>query len=255
MANSFNYYHWWFWIYFIRACGLPFQLYPVRLPLNQERILSEATSKHDTVIVFNPGGWGEASLDEAVDFATILEGLQLTLNGLGNRSVIIPYNRVPPGLAGKIISTKEQLNSFKRTAPIQINEILSLAGNFPDKRFLILGFSVGGGLSSKALRILDELPNVYGITVGAPGWYATHSSEKSLVLNNANRDPVSVGDINTIARCVFKCPTTWIKAKIKRQNLSLPLALQFPYHDYIWTSEEVGPPIVKFLEKHFNILP
>ena len=255
MANSLNYYHWWFWIYFIRACGLPFQLYPVKLPLNQVNILSEAAEKNDIVIVFNAGGWGEAALSEAVDFSTILEGIQRTLNRLGHRAVIVPYNRVPPGLSGKIISTKEQLNSFKRTAPMQTAEIRTLAAKFPHKRFLVLGFSVGGGLTGQALKVLDEIHNIYGITVGTPGWYPTHCSEKSLVLNNGDRDPVSIGDVNTIARCVFKCPVIWLQAKIKRQKLSLPLALQFPNHDYIWTSEEVGPAIVKFLEKHFTILP
>jgi hypothetical protein len=37
--------------------------------------------------------------------------------------------------------------------------------------------------------------------------------------------------------------------------LGLALSLQFPYHDYPWSSEEVGPPIVKFLEEHYSTIP
>jgi hypothetical protein len=243
---------WWFWVHLIRACGSPFLLYPVRLTINESLKLHEAAIKNDIVIIFNAGGWGDASLSEASDFRPILEGMQQNLHRLGYSSVIIPYNRVPPGLSGKMVSTKEQINSFKHTSPVQVKDIQAVASKFPDKRFLIAGYSVGGGLSGKTLKSVADQPNVFGITVGTPGWYYTHSSARSLVLNNGNRDPVSVGDVNTMAKCVFKCPINWLQAKVQGRKLSLPLALQIPHHEYNWESPEVSPHIIKFLETHFK---
>jgi hypothetical protein len=51
-----------------------------------------------------------------------------------------------------------------------------------------------------------------------------------------------------VALAVIESPFKWIWAKIHRQNLSLARAIEFPGHDYPWSSREVGPPIVKFLD-------
>jgi hypothetical protein len=159
---------------------------------------------------------------------------------------------VTPGLIGKTAATREQLNSFKYTSETQTGDIRQVSQSFPEKKFLVAGFSVGGGLSGKTLRNLADLPNVYGITVGVPGWYRTHSSEKSLVLNNANQDPVSIGDTRTMAINVFRCPDRWLRSKLSGRSLSVALAMRFPHHEYPWSSPEVGPPILAFLETHFK---
>jgi hypothetical protein len=72
-------------------------------------------------------------------------------------------------------------------------------------------------------------------------------------LNNDNQDPISAGNFKTTVITVFKSPFKWLRAKVAGQNLSLPLALQFPHHDYSWSSPEVGPPIIKFLKTHFKV--
>jgi hypothetical protein len=245
-------YWWWFWVSLIRTCGLPFQLSPRNLPRDEARKLNQAAAHNEVVIIFNPGGWGDAALCNATDFAQILKGIQETLDGLGYQSIVVPYNRVRPGFAGKIAATKEQLNSFKHTCEIQTNDIEQLSKKFPEKKFLIAGFSVGGGLSAKTLKNIADLPNVCGITVGTPGWYSTHCSEKSLVLNNNNQDPIAAGDVKTVAVHVFRCPARWLRSRLTGRRLSLALAMQFPHHDYPWSSPEVGLPIIQFLETHFK---
>jgi pimeloyl-ACP methyl ester carboxylesterase len=247
-----KHYWWWFWVYLIRACGLPFHLSPCKLPQDEARKLHQVATHYDVVIIFNPGGWGDSALCDATDFAPILNGIQDTLDRLGYQSIVVPYSRVVPGWLGKIAATKEQLNSFKHASEIQTRDIEQLSKNFPQKKFLIAGFSVGGGLSGKTLKNIADLANVYGITVGVPGWYRTHSSEKSLVLNNSNQDPISVGNVRTVAIHVFRCPARWLRSRLTDRRLSLALAMQFPYHDYPWSSPEVGLPITKFLETHFQ---
>jgi len=256
MNNSSGKPYWWqFWVQLIRIGGLPFQLSPCKLPQNEGPKLHQAAAHNEVVIIFNPGGWGDAALSEATDFAPILHGIQKTLESLGYQSIIVPYSRVVPGLLGKLAATKEQLNSFKHTSEIQTRDLAELSKNFPYKKFLVTGFSVGGGLSGKTLKNIADLPNVCGITVGVPGWYSTHSSEKSLVLNNGNQDPISVGDVRTVAIHVFRCPFRWLRSRFTNRSLSLALAMQFPHHDYPWSSPEVGLPIANFLANHFKSQP
>ncbi len=243
---------WWGWVYFIRFCGLPFHLAPVILPQNEYRKLKEAAEKNDAVLVFNAGGFGNAPLSEAKDFMPILEGIRQTLQKAGFSTAIVPYFRTFSGFWGRTAGTREQLNVFKRTRYIQIRDLKSIAEEYPHKKFILVGFSVGGGLSAITLENLAAVPNIYGITVGCPGWFKTYSSEKSLVLNNSNQDPLCAGDVKTIAVHVFRSPFIWIGSRLKGEKLSMALSLQFPHHEYTWDSVEVRLPIERFLKERFE---
>jgi hypothetical protein len=249
---SLNRFFWWSCIHFIRTCGLPFHLAPTKLPKNEFEKLKTAAAGNDILIVFNAGGWGNTPLSEAADFSPILAGIQQTLIRSGYSATAIPYYRTHPGIAGRMSGTREQLNSFKKTSHVQIKDMHLLASVFPKKKFIIVGFSVGGGLSGETLESLTTCPNIYGITVGVPGWFRTFSSEKSLVLNNNNLDPLCAGDVKTIALYVLRGPFTWLSARLRGHRLSLALSLKFPHHEYSWDSTEVGEPIVRFLQTHFN---
>lgn len=243
---------WWFWVYLIRAGGLIFLLSPQNLPQDEAQKLHNAAIAYDVLIIFNPGGWGDVGIDQAADFSPILDGIHQTIENLGYRSTIVVYTRTFSNLFGRIAGTKQQLNSFKHNSRIQAKDIEYLVKCFPEKRFFIAGFSTGGGFTARTMERIAGLPNVFSIIVGVPGWFRTRSSAKSLVLNNSDRDPLSIGDVNTIAVTVFKAPFKWLLAKVTGRDLSLPLALQFPHHDYSWSSPEVGIPITKFLEDNFK---
>jgi hypothetical protein len=248
---SFNRFIWWFWIWVIRAFGLPFLLSPVKLPAQERRKLQDAALQGDCLIVFNPGGWGDATLEQADDFAPILTGMQQTLVQRGYRTSVVPYTRTRSGLLGRASGTKEQLLSFRHNSQILVEDMACLVKIFPDKHFILAGFSTGGGLTGRALKSLTNQTNIYGIMVGVPGWFPTHHSERTLVLDNSGRDPVSCGRVNTIAVTVFKAPLVWLTSQLDGRKLSLALALQLPDHDYSWASPEVGPPVIRFIESRF----
>lgn len=225
---------------------------PARFPRNEYSKLQLEASEHNFIMIFNGGGWGDTPLSKTTDFAPILKGIQETLISYGYTVTVTPYVRTLPGLIGRLAGTKEQLNSFKRISQIQIKDLRRLASNFPDKRFILIGFSVGGGLSGITLEHLADLPNICGITVGTPGWYKTFASKRSLVLNNDNLDPLCHGDVMKIARSVIESPLNWIKARRKGHKLSMALAIQIPNHAYSWDSSKVREPIVRFLQTNLN---
>jgi hypothetical protein len=231
----------------IRALALPFHLAAVRVPQNEGQKILAAAAKNEVVIVYNGGGWGDYPLEKARDFAPILEAIQEILHQLGYRTTTVAYHRTLPGLAGRMAGIKEQLNSFPHTAEVQRRDIEEACRQYPGAKFLLIGFSLGGGLSARTLRSLNGRTGVLGITVGVPGWFETYQSEKSLVLNNRSRDPLTTGDFRCIAINVIKSPWVWLRARMTGRPISYALAFQFPYHEYPWASPFVGPPIARFL--------
>ncbi|MBN1190053.1 MAG: hypothetical protein JXA46_09905 [Dehalococcoidales bacterium] len=249
---SINRFFWWFWIWVIRAFGLPFLLSPVRLPVHEKQKLYDSALQYDVLIVFNSGGWGDATLEQADDFTPILNGMIKTLTRQGYRAGIMEYTRTLSSLSGRISGTKDQLLSFKHSSYLQVKDMIYLSETFPEKYFILAGFSTGGGLAGRALKSLTGRSNIFGLMVGVPGWFPTHYSERTLVLNNSGRDPVSCGRVNTIALTVFKAPLIWIASQFNNRKLSLALALQLPDHDYSWSSPEVGPPVTSFIQSRFS---
>jgi hypothetical protein len=250
--HKFNRFIWWFWVYLIRIGGSATLITPLKLPVGEGQKLKNACLDCDVLVVFNPGGWGDASLEEADDFRPILKGIQQAMVDKGYRTSSVPYLRTFPHLWGRLSGVKEQIMSFKNNSRIQVDDIRNLAENFPEKYFILTGFSTGGGLTGRSMKRLAHLQNVLGITVGVPGWFDTYSSSQSLVLNNSGKDPLVAGDINAVAWHVLSAPYVWLQSRFDGRKLSLPLCFQFPYHEYRWESPEVGPPILKFISNKFR---
>jgi pimeloyl-ACP methyl ester carboxylesterase len=227
-------------------------LWPENLPENEGQKIHDAVIPYDAIIIFNPGGWGNATLQQSKDFAPVLEGMRQTLNNLGYHPTVIAYARTTSGVSGKISAIKEYINNFKNISQVQAKDIEYLSRSLPGKRFLLVGFSNGGGLTTKTISRVPDQIRIDSINAGVPFWHATYSSTATLALNNEGRDTLATGDAKEIAATIVEAPFRWLWAKIKRENLSLALALEFPGHVYQWSSPEVGPPIMRFLETNFK---
>ena len=247
----------WAFLAVIVLSVLAFFLYPESLSKNEGRRIHDQIAPYDVAIIFNPGGWGNATLEEAQDFTPILRGIQQTLSGLGFSSTVIAYTRTPSGLGGRISDIKELTNSFIYSSQVQARDLKYLIDSFPQKQFILAGFSNGGGLTGKTAENLLNQPRFYAISAGVPCWYQTYSSTGSLVLNNNGKDSLAMCDKGAMIVTIIKAPFKWIWAKITGQDLNIALAFEFPGHDYTWSSSEVGPPIVNFLENNLkaNIKP
>lgn len=249
MDNTlFRRWTWSFWVYVFHIAGSIVIPFAGKLPENEAEKLLPAAISGDVLIIFNSGGWGDTPLEQADDFTPVLMSMQKFIRSLGYSSTVIAYTRTLSDLRGRMAGVKEQLNSFKGGSQILARDVKQLVERFPEKQFIVAGFSTGGGLTSGAMRSLEKVPNVWGISVGVPAWFRTYSSEKSLVLNNSGRDPICAGDSNAIALAVVKAPFRWINARLKGRKLSFALSVQIPHHDYSWSSKEVGLPINSFLE-------
>ncbi len=241
----------WIWIGILLALvliGTGGYFWPVAAPKSEGPILRDHAAKYEIVILFDSGGWGETTLENAPDFAPILRGIQEKLTDLGYSSTIILYSRTSSGFSGRIYNAREWMNDFKRTAELQAEDIRDLLITYPQKQVLLVGYSNGGALASRTLSNLPDQARLHGIVVGAPGWFEVSKSPSGLILNNSGKDTLSIPDYKTMAINVIRAPFKWIWAKITGQDLKFAMAFQFPYHEYPWESPEVGPPITHFLE-------
>ena len=220
----------------------------------QTKEILDSLSDNDVIIIFNSGGWGDTPLEEAEDFAPIIEGIQKTLDDFGYNSVVIPYIRTKNTFLGKITGAKEFLNSFNFSSEILAKNLEFLDENLPDKKIIMAGLSVGGDFVDETMeKISDKTKNsVYAITVGVPFWADTLDSENILHLDNNGKDSLVEGNAKPLLLTLIKAPFKWISSKITGQDLSFSQAIQVPGHEYPWSSPEINSQIISFLENKFR---
>ena len=234
-------------IFLIVVSALVFLLGPEIIPGNlQPQEILNAVANSDVIIVFNPGGWGNTPFEKAQDFAPIIEGIQGTLSGWGYKSVVIPYVRTKDGFWGRIAGMKEFFNSFKNTSEDLAGEIEFLNKALPGKKIIIAGLSSGGTFVTETYKKISEdvKSSVYTIAAGTPFWAEQVQSENILQLNNNGKDSLYVGEVKTLLLSLLKTPLRWLSFKSQ--------AFYAPGHEYYWSSTEVNPQIVTFLEDKFH---
>ncbi len=213
-----------------------------------QEVLATAQNS-DVIIVFNLGGWGDAPFEEADDFAPIIEKMQQILDQWGYSAAVIPYTRTKDDLFGRIAGLRELMNNFKNSSNDLAEKIESLNENFPDKKIIVTGLSVGGAFATKTYeKLSEEVKNsVYTIAVGTPFWADNFENSNLIQVDNEGKDSLVEGDVSPLFFSLVKSPFKWLVAKINGQNLPLSRAFQAPGHNYYWESPEVGPKIISFL--------
>ncbi len=225
--------------------------WPLSLPHDQgERILAQA-GPYNVILIYNPGGWGNSTLEQSTDFYPVLLEIQATLNSLKHNTLIVAYDRATGGLTGQIAGPKELIDDFRENAPIQAEDIRLILQHAPEKTILLVGFSNGGGLAARALDDLGNQDHVVAILAGVAAWSRTTPSDRCLVLNNAGKDTLAAGDAKNIVFGTLESPFRYVWGELTGKPISVGTSLQYPGHEYRWSSPEVGPPIVQFLKKHF----
>jgi hypothetical protein len=208
----------------------------------------------EVIVVFNSGGWGYTPIEEARDFSSILNGIQKTLEDLGCKSIVLPYNRTKKSFLGRVEGLREFLNSFQRQSKKLSEDIENFLENHPDNKIIITGLSNGGVFADKVMEKIskDKRDNVFAIEVGLPFWEESLNSENVLFLTDKDRDPLSERTPLFLIFSFIKAPFKWALARISGENISISDIFHFTGHEYFWDSPNIGPQIFSFLEDKFN---
>jgi hypothetical protein len=234
----------------ITSGSLFFLFSPEVIPDNfQFEEFLNSSSQNDVVIIFNSGGWGNTPLEEAEDFAPIVEGIQETLNERGLNSIVVPYQRTKDNLLGKITGIKEGFHSFQNQAGELAGDINEFLKQNPNQKIIIAGLSNGAAFVDETMEKLTQETekSVCAIEAGVPFWEELFDSENILRLDNGGKDTLAKGEVKSLISSLVKAPFKWILAKISGENLSFSQAINVSGHEYFWDSPLVSSQIVTFL--------
>lgn len=239
-------------IIFLLGSGffLFFLFAPIILPENFhfQEILTLAKNA-DVIIIFNSGGFGNTPLEEAKDFASIIEGIQKTLNEWGYQSIILEYHRTKNNFLGKIGGIKDFLNSFKFSSKDLAEKIEFLNKNLPDKKIILTGFSAGGAFVEETVKKISLNSQVFAIGAGVPFWFKKQKLENILFLDNGKKDILAIGDIRKFIISLIKIPIKWVLVKLNNQQIKISQISQDLFnHQYFWSTPETTNKIITFLE-------
>lgn len=235
--------------------GVFFLFAPEVFPDNfQFQEIFSSASNIDVIIIFNSGGWGNTPLQEAEDFAPIIEGIKTTLENWGYNSLVVPYVRTKDDIIGKITGLKDFVKGFEFSAEILDEKIEFLTKSLPDKKIILAGLSNGGALVEETIaRIPEEnKDSVYGISVGIPFWHKISERENILFLDNNGNDTLAKGELGPLVSSLIKAPFKWVLANVKGEDITFSRAIQVPGHEYSWQSAEVSSQIITFLEENIR---
>ena len=242
-----------FIILLVVISGLILVFIPVTIPSNFQ-IQDNSLSEFDFIIVFNPGGWGDAPLEKSDDFSPIVKGIQDSLSEWGYNSVVIPYMRTKEGVLAKISGFKDFILGYDFSSDQFIKDSKELSNFLPDKKIIITGLSNGAAFVNEVYKKLsDEDKDLfYAISVGTPFWVDKIYDDDILQLDNNGEDDLAAGKISSIVWSGLKAPFIWLFSRIKNNNIEFSRAFQVNGHEYSWSSPETGGKIISFLQRELD---
>jgi pimeloyl-ACP methyl ester carboxylesterase len=239
-------------LFLLASSFLLLSFFPENVPggFDSARVV-ELAKDNDIVILFNSGGWGNTPAEKAVDFDSVIRGIQVTLNSWGHSSITVSYYRTVNSLSGKVAGLRDFFNSFRFSSAFLAREVEILAEKLPDKKIILVGLSAGGALVDKTYGLISKKSknSVMAIAAGIPFWANNFSSGDILYLDNNGRDKLVTGKVENLFAALIVSPLEWLAARISGQNVSLiAVRNQIIGHFYDWSL--TAPKIVPFLEKN-----
>jgi hypothetical protein len=203
----------------------------------------------DFIIVFNPGGWGDTTMEQADDLTPIIEGIKNTIDERGYESLVVPYYRAERGILAKIAVSKDFFSYFQKQSSelaVKIGEFLKINNG---KKIIMVGLSNGASFVDETMKKISGFEDsVFAIEIGAPFWQREFDSGNILRLDNENGDSLSAGQVNVLLPTLLKAPIKWFLSNISGAKITFSRAFSFPQHAYFWDSPEVEDKIISFID-------
>jgi len=217
--------------------------------LNFEKNLFDAGKESDVIIVFNPGGWGTVSLEEAKDFNPIVNEIKKSLEEKNYKVSIVEYYRTKENFLGKLGSLREIISNFSKSSKIFAEKIELFINNYPERKIVMAGLSNGASFVDSTMENLEKkIDGVVSIELGAPFWGENIQRENTLKLKN-EEDILARGDIGKLFISLVKAPFIWSYNNLKGEKTSFSEAMMITGHEYYWP--EVEQEIASFVKEKF----
>jgi len=205
----------------------------------------------DIVMFFNSGGWGWNSIEETPGWTSILNGILQELDRLGQRTIVLNYQRTSHTAIGCIKEFFEAAATYPRKAHDLSLRVDFLTDHLPHIKIIVAGESLGTVISDRTMDILKDNTRVYSIQTGTPFWYQPRVLDRKLLMNTNGRsiDTFSYGNLPAMVWATFK---GWFGMTSPEDSPGDILNwLKAPGHDYSWQYPGISSAVVDFLETNF----
>ena len=199
----------------------------------------------NVLIIFNPGGWGWATVEQMPLWASILKGMKETLSGLGQRVMVVNYIRTPHSAGGALSEWLALANLSRSKGRELAARVDFLTRHLPGLKVIIAGESNGAARAEDAMDFLRDNPRVFSVQTGTPFWAPSKPFERSLIINHngAEADSFSNGDV----RRWFIANVQALFGRYKGSRGNVLLYIGAPGHVYNWDYPAVREKIIRFL--------
>jgi len=219
-------------------------------------IYQDAQDK-DFLLIHNPGGWGNSSLDNCLNWErSVVTGVSATLEKLGYRLSFSQHFRGGAGWRNHLRDIRDYIRFFTVKRRVLAAEVEFLTRHLEHLRVILIGVSQGAGFSNAVMQRLDQLKSVYSIELGVFFYHRPRRviTERTLAIdhNGLARDAVIEGDILTMLMTLPAALCRWIGYRLKGQPVRFSRCIKLVGHDYCWEYPRVGQQIGDFLKAHFG---
>jgi len=202
----------------------------------------------DIVIIYNYGGWGISSENKPSLVIPMAQGLEQELKDNEHKLIVVPYKRVRSGFWSHAVELKETMIGFRFQSKDLASKLTEYQKNHQDKEFILLGFSNGASFAQAVFENMPDSAKAHTsvIEVGLPFWNKEIDSERIIVLNNDNRDPIATGNVFIYLKSITRVALNLINSAARGNLSQQERIVWIPQHEYTW--DLIGPPIVSFLD-------
>ena len=212
-------------------------------------IYLEAKDK-DVVIFINPGGWGWSSVEDTINWKTIIDGIESELDSVGYSSLVLEHYRTAHTINGCLSEFMVALDLYPTKIKDLATRIEFLTNHIPGIRIILVGESNGATICESTMHIIKGNTQVYSIEIGPSFWNKGTMSDRALVIRNNGEipDAFSHGDLITIIRANLEA----LFGISQDYPGNILLYIGAPGHDYSWEYAEVRSRVTKFLDSYFK---
>ena len=221
-----------------------------RVFINQLLAVYLAASDKDFIIIFNPGGWGWASLQDSSGWESIFDGIEAELDEMGYSSLLLNYQRTSESAQGYLSELMANISLYPPKAGDLALRVDFLTRHLPNIKIILTGESNGTIICDKVMRYLKDNRQVYSIQTGPPFWYTTMTLARTLVMrsNGSVPDSFSQGNFFTIIRANLEA----LIGQAPASPGHIMLYVGSPGHEYGWQYYDVRSKITGFIKANFS---
>jgi hypothetical protein len=224
-----------------------------------EALYQDARDK-DFLLIHNPGGWGNSSLDNCLLWErSVVAGISATLEKLGYRLSFSQHLRGGSGWREHLRDVRDYVRFFSGKRRVLAAEVEFLTEHLENLQVILIGISQGAGFSNAVMQRLSELKRVYSIELGVFFYYRPRRvlTERTLAIdhNGLAPDAVIEGNLLTMAMTLPAACFRWIKYRLKGRPVKFSRCIKLAGHDYHWEYPRVGQQIGDFLKLNFGAKP